>query len=47
MKTVKNKRTGELTREKDEVADNLVHVKKTHSFVPKGEWKKIRDAAKA
>ena len=46
MKTVKNTRTGELKRVKDDEADSLTRSS-TWSFAPKSEWKEaIRPQSK-
>lgn len=43
MKTIKNKKTGEIQRVDNRTADNMVGM--TWEFVPKSEWKKDRPVA--
>jgi len=39
MKTVESVVSGKLSRVKDSEAIKLVHLRKTHRFVPKSRWK--------
>jgi hypothetical protein len=41
MKTIRNKKTNEIQRVDNRVADNMVGI--TWEFVPKSEWKKTRE----
>jgi len=40
MKTIKNKKTGEIQRVDNKMADNMVGI--SWEFIPKSEWKKGR-----
>lgn len=40
MKTIKNKKTGEIQRVDNKTADNMVGI--SWEFIPKSEWKKDR-----
>jgi hypothetical protein len=42
MKTIRNKKTGEIQRVDNKMADNMVGI--SWEFIPKSEWKKGRPA---
>lgn len=42
MKTIRNKKTGEIQRVDNKMADNMVGI--SWEFIPKSEWKKDRPA---
>lgn len=44
MKCVKNIKTSEIKRVKDDVAHNLVKKENTHTYVSKSEWRDFRDS---